>query len=30
MGTNQNQYESPSPLDGSKGFNYEYVVFLTG
>ena len=30
MGTNQNQYESPSPLDGSSGFNYEYVVFLTG
>lgn len=30
MGTNQNQYESPSPLDGSNGFNYEYVVLLTG
>lgn len=28
MGTNQIQYESPSPLDGSNGFNYEYVVLI--
>lgn len=28
MGTNQIQYESPSPLDGSNGFNYEYVVLV--
>lgn len=26
MGTNQNEYESASPLDSSDGFNYEFVV----
>ena len=28
MGTNQLQGESPSPLDGSDGYNYEYVVLV--
>jgi len=29
VGTNQNSGESPSPLTGDDGYNYEYLVYIT-
>jgi hypothetical protein len=29
LATNQNEWESPSPTDGTNGYNYEHLLVLT-